>query len=416
MSGFADLTALRQHAEQLARAHAQTTEHVRGLHARFHRRAEMSIPAFKMAAGGDPLTDGRSQSLRLMSGATKFPIDLAFFDLEDAAPDHPEWKGLARQFCIEALGSLDFGQRIIGFRPNNLRTPFFVDDLLQVMTAVGHKVQVVVLPKTETADEVRDVARLLREVSRLVGLDRPPVLEVLIESPRALQEAQQIAAVPEVGALIFGAFDFARCIGGQVDPQTWLDDQRTVRQLLPVIAASEGKEAVDAVTATLPLRPAKPDSVDAAVHEALLQAPVEVLLAAVPEPYAAQMRRRHAALALAARDAADAARLGYAAKWVLHPDQIGVIQQAFTPERAVAIEALQLVAGYARAAVTGSGAELAGNALVDKAVAGAAWWQVRQARQCGVLTADDVAATGLGWQELARATVTREAQLDGLRG
>lgn len=376
----------------------------------------MSIPAFRMAAGGDPLTDGRAQSLKLMGGATKFAIDLAFFDLEDAAPDHPEWKGLARQFCIEALGSLDFGQRIIGFRPNNLRTPFFVDDLLQVMTAVGHKVQVVVLPKTETADEVRDVARLLREVSRLVGLGRPPVLEVLIESPRALQEAQQIAAVPEVGALIFGAFDFARCIGGVVDPQTWLDDQRTVRQLLPVIAASEGKEAVDAVTATLPLRPARPDGVEPAVHEALLQSLSEPLLTEVPGPYAAQMRRRHAALALAARDATDAARLGYAAKWVLHPDQIGAIQQAFTPSRTVAMEALQLVAGYARAAVRGSGAELAGNALVDKAVAGAAWWQVRQARQCNVLSDADVAETGLAWHELARATVTREAQLGGQTG
>jgi citrate lyase beta subunit len=397
---------------QASRArHAAVPERVRGLHTRFSRRGEMSIPAFKLTPGGDPLTDGRTQSLRLMAGASKFAIDLAFFDLEDAAPDQPQWKTLARRYCIEALQTLDFGQRVIGFRPNNIRTAFFVDDVCEVLTAAGNKVQVLVIPKTETADEVRDIARLVRDLSRIVGLERPPVLEVLIESPRAFAEAQQIAAIPEVGALVFGAYDFARCIGSAVDAQTWLDDQRTVRQLLPVLAASEGKEAVDAITATLPLRPQRPEQVSESSHAILLQTLDEVALQDLPETYVSQIRARHRALALAERDARDAARLGYAAKWVLHPDQIAAIQGAFTPTEAAARAALALVAGYAQAAVTGSGAEVHSGELVDKAVAGAMWWQVRQALQCKVLADSDITATGFSWAELARTTVTRDDQL-----
>ena len=379
-----DVDALLTDLRLTCARHAAVPDHVRGMHVPYFRRAVMAIPAFKLAACGDPAVDGRVQSLKLMAGAAKFPVDAFFYDLEDAAPDQPQFKALARQFCIEALLQHDFGDRVVGFRPNNLRTAEFEADLVQVLQAAGHRLRMIVIPKTETAAEVVDIARLVAQACRLFGIDRVPQLEVLIESPRALLQAQQIAAVPGVAALVFGAYDFARCVGGQVDPQTWLDDQSVARQWLVAVAASEGKDAVDAITATLPLRPRDPQA---------------------PTPQ--ELADRHAALELCRRDAADAARLGFAGKWVLHPDQIGPIQNAFSPTREQALRALRVCADYARAQVAGVGAQVDRGQLVDKAVAGEQWWIVRAGLRAAVLDAADVADAGVTLERIARVVGTR---------
>lgn len=340
----------------------------------YRRRGVMAIPAFKMRAGGDPAIDGRAQSWKLLQKATEAPIDCFFYDLEDAAPDHPEFKAFARQFCAEALQQLDFGKRVVAFRPNDARSAYFEDDLVDVLTAAGDKLHALVIAKTEDATEISAIARLIAQIQRHAGHENRPMLEVLIESPRAFQQAQAIASLPCVASLTFGAWDFARLVGGEVRAESWLTDLGAVRQLLPVIAASEGKDAVDAVTAMLPIRP----TAQAGTAEHL-----------------AQVEARDAALALAARDAENAKVLGYAGKWVLHPDQIAPIQNAWLPTRERAMQALALAVQYVRAAQTGSGAELAGTQLADRAVIGADWWLVEDALRGGIVTDADVAQTGL---------------------
>ncbi len=340
----------------------------------YRRRGVMAIPAFKMRAGGDPATDGRAQSWKLLHKATQTAADCFFYDLEDAAPDHPEFKAYARQFCAEALQQFDFAQRIVAFRPNDVRSRYFEDDLVDVLTAAGHRLHALVIAKTEDADEIAAIARLVAQIQRHAGHDNRPMLEVLIESPRAFAQAQQIAAIPSVASLTFGAWDFARMVGGEVRAQSWTADLAAVRQLLPVIAASEGKDAVDAVTAMLPIRPTGQPG--------------------TPE-HSAQVQARAEALALAARDAENAKVLGFAGKWVLHPDQVAPIQDAWLPTRARALAALTLAVQYARAAQTGSGAELTGTQLADRAVIGADWWLVENALTGGVLTAAECEAPGV---------------------
>jgi citrate lyase beta subunit len=404
------LQTLRDDIRAAQARHQEIAEEVRGLRVPYRRRGEMSIPAFKMAPGGDPRTDGRSQSLKIMAGATRFGVDLFFYDLEDAAPDHPEFKAFARQYAIEALATHDFGKRIVAFRPNNIRTPYFEDDVIEVLRAVGHKLQVIVLPKTETAEEVRDIARLVARAGQLAGLTRPLWLEVLIESPRAWVQAQKIAAIPEVTALIFGAWDFARTVGGEVDATTWLRNQAVARQMLPIVAASEGKEAIDAITGTLPIRPPRPADLDDAHYRRLLELPADALDQA-PEALRAPLLARRHALDLAVRDAKDARSLGFAGKWILHPDQIEAIQGAWVPSRPRALQALALTAAYAKAALRGSGAELDGGRLADKAVIGTDWWLVTSGLLAGVLTEADVTQTGLTYEQLARTAVSRDAQV-----
>lgn len=343
----------------------------------YRRRGVLAIPAFKMQPGGDPALDGRAQSWKLLQRATTTPVDCFFYDLEYAAPDHPEFKAHARQFCADALQQLEFPAKVVAFRPNDVRSPYFEDDLVHVLTTAGHKLHALVIAKTEDASEVAAIVRLVAQIQRLAGHDNRPMLEVLVESPRAFLQAQQIAAVPGVASLTLGAWDFQRLVGGEVRAQSWLTDLGAVRQLLPVIAASEGKDAVDAVTATLPIRPTAQEGTPG---------------------HAGQVQAAHEALALAQRDAEDAKRLGFAGKWVLHPDQVAPIQGAWRPTRDRAMTALRLAVQYAKAARTGSGAELTGTQLADRAVIGADWWIVEDALATGVLTTLDLQATALDFQ------------------
>ncbi len=405
---MADFTALRSEIAQIQARHRARPEHMHGQKVPYFRRGEMSIPGFKMA-GGDIEVEGRAQSLKLMGKAAQLPIEFFFYDLEDAAPDNASFKPFARRFVAEALTTFDYGDRVVAFRPNNIRTPYFEDDVVEVVSKAGHRLKAMVIPKTEYAAEVADIVKIVRDVQRLAGHTNEILLEVLIESPRAFLEADRIAAIDGVSALIFGAWDFARTIGGRVTADGWIHDQGTVRQLLPVIAAAYGKEAVDAVTGTLPIRPKKPEGMSDEVYaNAVASGADELDPLVVGNAFVDAMRSRERALDLARRDAADARACGYAAKWILHPDQIEPIHAAWTPTRGEALAALKLTADYARAAQKGSGAEVDGDRLADKAVVGTDWWVVRGAIKSGVLTDADIAATGFTYGELQRTVVTHD--------
>ncbi len=401
---------LRQEFASVQARHRANPEMVRGLKVPYYRRGVMSIPGFRMKAGSDVESEGRQQSLRVMAKATQFPVDFFFYDLEDAAPDHPSYKALAREFVIEALTTFDFGDRVVAFRPNNIRTPYFADDLVEVVSRAGHKLQAIVLPKTEHSEEVADTVRLVRDIQRLAGHSNEIVLEVLIESPKALLEVEKIAALDGVAALAFGAWDFARTIGGNVTDEGWIHDQMLARQRLPIVAAAYGKEAVDTITRNLPIRPKKPEGTSDETYRNAIQQPADQLSPTEwSDDFIDAVRKRQSALALARRDALNARAIGFAAKWILHPDQIDVIQGAWTPTRDKALHALKILADYAKAAQTGSGAELEGtNQLVDKAVFGTHWWEVQASVRGNVLTDEDFAASGFTYAELQRHAVTHD--------
>ena len=151
--------AIRADIADIQKKHRARPEMMHGVKLPYYRRGEMAIPAFRMKAGGDVETDGRAQSLKVMNKAAQMPIDFFFYDLEDAAPDNPEYKQFARKFIVEALNTNDYGKRIVAFRPNNIRTPYFEDDIVEVVSAVGDKLDAMVIPKTEYAEEVADIIK-----------------------------------------------------------------------------------------------------------------------------------------------------------------------------------------------------------------------------------------------------------------
>jgi hypothetical protein len=79
---------LRKTIASIQSRHRARPEMMRGMKVPYYRRGEMSIPSFKMAAGGDIEKDARALSLKLMGKAAQLPIDFFFYDLEDAAPDN----------------------------------------------------------------------------------------------------------------------------------------------------------------------------------------------------------------------------------------------------------------------------------------------------------------------------------------
>jgi citrate lyase subunit beta/citryl-CoA lyase len=389
--------------------HRRIGEMVKGVNVPYYRRGEMAIPAFKMKTGGNPETDGRESSLKLMKKVASLPVDFFFYDLEDATPDYPEYKAYARKFTIEVLNSTSFGDRVVAFRPNDIRTDYFEQDVIDVVSQAGDKLHAMVIPKTEYAEEVRDIIDIVTKIHKAAGHTNTMSFEILIESPKAFLEAEKIVALDQVSTLIFGSWDFARTTGSMVEPGSWTEDQLYARQRLPIVAAAYGKDAVDAVTGTVPVRPKMPEGVTVEEYNnALTQDPFTIDEGKFGKQFLEQLRQRAKALELAEQDARNARRCGYAAKWILHPDQIVPIQRAWTPTRKRAVAALKLAAAYTRAAQVGSGAEVDGNRLADKAVVGTDWWIVRAAIKGNVLTESDMKATGFTLQQLERTIVTHD--------
>lgn len=211
-----------------------------------------------------------ASSERMLAKAAGLPADEVVVDLEDGVA--PEDKDAARGRLGDAVARGTLAVRI-----NAVGTRWWQDDLAAVAT---RRPDVVVLPKAESAAHVRAVAELLPDG---VGL------EVQIETARGLVEAERIAALgPPLEALVFGPGDFAASMG------------------IPVLTIGSG--TFDHALAR----------VSVAAHAFGLQA--------IDGPYAdlgdLDGLRRAAATALAH---------GFDGKWVLHPDQIAPMNEAFTP-------------------------------------------------------------------------------------
>src|SRR5712691_899769 len=134
------------------------------------RRSELTVPG---------------HSMNMMAKAATSNADQVMFDLEDACA--VSQKVEARKVVVEALRTLDFRGKIRAFRPNNIRTRYFYRDVIEVVEAAGQFVDVVVIPKVYTAEDVLFADRLLTQVEENAGLPSGKIkLEVLIESAKGL--------------------------------------------------------------------------------------------------------------------------------------------------------------------------------------------------------------------------------------
>ena len=159
---------------------------------RLHR-SELAVPA---------------TSERFFEKAARGPADAIFLDLEDAVA--PALKDAAREAAIGALNQVDWGRKTMSVRVNGLGTPWVLRDVVEIARACP-RLDMIMLPKAESAFDVRFVAELLASVEREQQRAGPPVgLSVLIETARGVVHAEEIAAGSErLEAIIFGIGDYS---------------------------------------------------------------------------------------------------------------------------------------------------------------------------------------------------------------
>lgn len=266
-------------------------------------------------------------SLKMMQKAAASAADEVIFDLEDACA--VSLKVEARNTVAMALQTCDFtGGKVRAYRINGVETPWCYRDLIEVLERSARFVDVVVVPKVRTADDVKFVDRLITQIEQAQKLTVGRIrLEVLIETSKALLQAESIAfSSTRLDSLIFGVADFAGEIGARDFKENHQATFSYARQHVLTAARAAGLDAIDSVTV------------------------------------------QFKTLTQVALDATHAAKLGFDGKWAIHPAQLPAIHEAFTPSAEEIARARHLIDAYAAAdANDGLGAIVIDDEMIDAA-------------------------------------------------
>ena len=156
------------------------------------QRSELAVPA---------------TSPQFFAKAAGSQADALFLDLEDAVA--PARKNQARTQAIEALNQLDWGAKTVAVRVNGLDTPWALQDIVDVARHAP-RLDLVLLPKASSAFDVQFVDQLLTLVERQEGHNRRIGIEVLIETAKGVANVEEIAqASDRLEAMIFGIGDYS---------------------------------------------------------------------------------------------------------------------------------------------------------------------------------------------------------------
>jgi citrate lyase subunit beta/citryl-CoA lyase len=278
------------------------------------RRCQLSVPGSseKMLAKGAGLT-----------------VDHVFLDLEDAVA--PNMKPAARGMIVEALNSLDWQPRTVCLRINDVETEWCHDDVIEVVTGAGAKLDTIMLTKAKSASDVRFVHLLLDQLEKKLKLERRIGIECLIEEVEGMMHVEEIAACSDrLECLIFGMGDYSASqqmqlgtvgASGAYPPDVW----HYPRYKMTIACHANRIDPVDGPYANF----------------------------RNPDAYRKEAERAFA--------------LGMVGKWAIHPSQIKVAEAVFTPDPAAVAAARAQKQAYAEATAKGLGAINVDGVMVDAA-------------------------------------------------
>jgi malyl-CoA/(S)-citramalyl-CoA lyase len=313
-------------------------------------RSELAVP------GSSP---------RFFEKAAAGPADAVFLDLEDAVA--PDKKDEARKNVIEAIGDVDWGDKVLSVRINGLDTPLMYRDVIDVLENASDRLDLIMIPKVGTAADIYAVDMLVTQVETAMGRKKRIGFELIIETAMGMQNIAEIAAAsPRNESLHFGAADYAAStrmrtvqIGG-ANPDYgvltdaaeaggarafhWSDMWHYAISRMVVAARANGLRPIDGPFG---------DFSD-------------------PEAFTAHAKR--------------AAVLGCEGKWAIHPSQLDLANEVFTPPAAEVDKARKILAAMKESEASGAGAAALDGKLVDYA-------SIRQAEHL-VKLADAIAAKG----------------------
>jgi malyl-CoA/(S)-citramalyl-CoA lyase len=135
-------------------------------------------------------------------------VDVLLGNLEDAiAADRKE---AARAGLVRVGKEIDFGETQFWTRINSLDSPWVLDDLLTIVPEIGDRLDVIMVPKVEGAEDIHYVDRLLAQLEAKAGLERPLLLHAILETARGVANVEEIcAASPRMQGLSLGPADLA---------------------------------------------------------------------------------------------------------------------------------------------------------------------------------------------------------------
>ncbi len=280
------------------------------------RRSELSTPA---------------SNERMIEKAAASNADLVFLDLEDSVA--PNEKEGARAKVIKGLTTLNWGKKTRAIRINDLETEYAYQDIISIVEEAGEYLDILIIPKVKSARDVWWVDVLLSQIERRLKRPRRIGLEVLIEEVEAMIHVEEIArSSSRLEAIIFGPFDYAasqgvdsRVIGGDLDTYPG-DLWHYARNKIVIAARAAGIDAVDG-----PYIDFKN-----------------------PDGYR--------------RECVRSETLGFVGKWAIHPTQIDIANNVFSPSQEEVDRARKLDTVYTEAQARGLGAVAFEGKMIDVAI------------------------------------------------
>lgn len=291
------------------------------------QRSELAVPA---------------TSKQFFEKAARGPADSIFLDLEDAVA--PARRAEARANAAEALKLIDWGTKTISVRVNGLNTPWSLADILTV--ARCPRLDMILLPKVETADDVIFLDRLLTGLELEIPRERPLGIEVLIETAKGLANVEQIAAAsPRLEGIIFGVGDYS------IELENFDIVFGASSADYSVLARVEGKEPQWHWNDQWHFALAR-----------IANACRAYGLRPIDGPFANYGDKEgYRASAIRAR------ALGFEGKWAIHPSQVEIANEVFTPSASQIGWARDITSKMDAAATEGKGAIGIEGVLIDRA-------------------------------------------------
>lgn len=295
----------------------------------------------------------------LFEKAAKSEVDVVFLDLEDAVA--PDDKPQARRNVIQAINDIDWGGKTLSVRINGLDTHYMYRDVVDLLEQAGDRLDMIMIPKVGTAADVYAVDMLVTQVEAAKGRKKRIGFELIIETALGMANVDEIARASKRNeSLHFGVADYAAStrarttvIGGPNPNYGVLTDR-------------EGDRARDFHWGDM-------------WHYAIARMVVAARAAGLrpvdgpfgdfsdPDGYRAQANR--------------AATLGCEGKWAIHPSQVALANELFSPSEAEVTKARRILEAMEQAQKEGRGAVALDGRLIDIASIRQAEVLVRKAEQ-----------------------------------
>ncbi len=251
-------------------------------------------------------------------------VDILLGNLEDGVPATD--KEAARAGLVHVAKTVDMGDTQLWTRVNSLDSPWALDDLTTLVTEVGDKLDVIMIPKVEGAEDIHFVDRLLAQLEAKAGLTKPLLVHAILETARGMANVEEICgASPRMQGLSLGPADLAanrrmkttRVGGGHPDYLVRDDPSPSA----PETARSTHQQDLWHYTMAR--------MVDACVMHGIL--PFYGPFGDIKDTMACEDQFRNAYL------------LGCVGAWSLHPVQIDIAKRVFSPRPSDVAQAQRVI-------------------------------------------------------------------------